>query len=69
MDQACRRKNSICFLYLIIIGLNAIVQFGARYPLTLAQGFGTGALYTNNFESHLAIEKGEIYWLSDPSKG
>lgn len=51
------------------IGLNAIVQFGARYPLTLAQGFGTGALYTNNFESHLAIEKGEIYWLSDPSKG
>ncbi|MEN9742275.1 MAG: hypothetical protein RLZZ65_80 [Bacteroidota bacterium] len=51
------------------IGLHAIVQFGASYPLTLAQGFGTGALYTNNFENHLAIEKGEIFWLSAPSKG
>ena len=47
------------------IGLNAIVQFGAGYPLSLAQGFGTGGLYTNNFPSTLAIENGQIYWLND----
>ena len=47
------------------IGLSAIVQFGAGYPLALAQGFGTGGLYTNNFPSTLAIENGQIYWLND----
>jgi L-alanine-DL-glutamate epimerase-like enolase superfamily enzyme len=47
------------------IGLSAIVQFGAGYPLVLAQGFGTGGLYTNNFPSTLAIENGQIYWLND----
>jgi L-alanine-DL-glutamate epimerase-like enolase superfamily enzyme len=51
------------------IGLSAIVQFGAAYPLALAQGFGTGGLYTNNFPSKLAIENGQIYWLNDSSKG
>ena len=51
------------------IGLNAIVQFGACYPLTLAQGFGTGALYTNNFEANLKIDQGQMYWLNDPHKG
>jgi L-alanine-DL-glutamate epimerase-like enolase superfamily enzyme len=51
------------------IGLNAIVQFGAGYRLSLAQGFGTGGLYTNNFTSTLAIENGQIYWLNDSSKG
>lgn len=50
------------------IGLSAIVQFGAGYQLTLAQGFGTGGLYTNNFPSTLAIEKGQIYWINDSSK-
>jgi L-alanine-DL-glutamate epimerase-like enolase superfamily enzyme len=50
------------------IGLSAIVQFGAGYPLVLAQGFGTGGLYTNNFPSPLAIENGQIYWLNDSSK-
>lgn len=51
------------------IGLNAIVQFGSCYPLVLAQGFGTGGLFTNNFPTQLAIEKGHIYWLNDPDKG
>jgi L-alanine-DL-glutamate epimerase-like enolase superfamily enzyme len=51
------------------IGLSAIVQFGAGYPLSLAQGFGTGGLYTNNFPSTMAIENGQIYWLNDSSKG
>ncbi len=50
------------------IGLSAIVQFGAGYRLSLAQGFGTGGLYTNNFASTLAIENGQIYWLNDSSK-
>lgn len=47
------------------IGLSAIVQFGAGFSLELAQGFGTGGLYTNNFHSTLAIENGHIYWLND----
>ena len=47
------------------IGLSAIVQFGAGFSLEIAQGFGTGGLYTNNFHSSLAIENGHIYWLND----
>jgi L-alanine-DL-glutamate epimerase-like enolase superfamily enzyme len=47
------------------IGLSAIVQFGAGFSLEIAQGFGTGGLYTNNFPSSLAIENGHIYWLND----
>jgi L-alanine-DL-glutamate epimerase-like enolase superfamily enzyme len=50
------------------IGLNAIVQFGASYAPNLAQGFGTGGLFTNNFPSQLAIEKGHIYWLNGSDK-
>jgi o-succinylbenzoate synthase len=51
------------------IGLNAIVQFGATYPLILAQGFGTGGLYTNNFEGNLSIQKGQMHWINAPRKG
>lgn len=43
------------------IGLNAICQFTAEYQNNLPQGLGTGGLYTNNIESNLTIEKGEIY--------
>ena len=50
------------------IGLNAIVQFGACYPLILAQGFGTGALYTNNFDANLKIDRGQMHWTIDPHK-
>ena len=50
------------------IGLSAIVQFGSLYPLYLPQGFGTGGLYSNNFESRLAIENGRIFWLNDSHK-
>jgi len=50
------------------IGLSAIVQFGACYDLQLPQGFGTGALYTNNFESCLAIEEGHIRWVTGSDK-
>ena len=46
------------------IGLSAIVQFGSTYDLTLPQGFGTGAIYRNNFESDLVVEKGCIAWVN-----
>lgn len=51
------------------IGLNAIVQFGATYPLKMAQGFGTGGLYTNNFDSNLVIQDGHMHWVNAPRKG
>lgn len=42
------------------IGLNAICQFTANYPVVMPQGLGTGAIYSNNIESPLKVEKGEI---------
>lgn len=42
------------------IGLNAICQFTANYPVSIPQGLGTGSLYENNFESPLEVVKGEI---------
>lgn len=33
------------------VGLNAIAQWLSTYPLTLPQGLGTGALYTDNIPS------------------
>ena len=45
------------------IGLNAIAQYAATLPVTLAQGLGTGALYTNNFESHSVIKDGHLYFV------
>ena len=42
------------------IGLNAIAQFTATYTDLLPQGLGTGGLYTNNFESSLVVEKGQL---------
>jgi o-succinylbenzoate synthase len=44
------------------IGLNAICQLTANYPVTLPQGLGTGALYENNFESPLEVKKGEVFY-------
>ena len=43
------------------IGLNAVCQFTGEYTNNLPQGLGTGGLYTNNIESNLTIENGEIY--------
>jgi o-succinylbenzoate synthase len=40
------------------IGLNAIAQFTAQYPVKTPQGLGTGQLYTNNINSPLEIENG-----------
>ncbi|GIV37918.1 MAG: o-succinylbenzoate synthase [Cyclobacteriaceae bacterium] len=42
------------------IGLNAICQFTAQYPLVRPQGLGTGQLYHNNFVSPLRTAGGVI---------
>ncbi len=42
------------------IGLNAIAQFTARYPVQIPQGLGTGMIYTNNIESPMVVEKGKL---------
>jgi o-succinylbenzoate synthase len=44
------------------IGLNAICQFTAQYPVTLPQGLGTGLLYHNNFESPLTVSEGFVHY-------
>jgi len=38
------------------VGLNALAQWTAGFKPTMAQGLGTGALYTNNFEVPLVLE-------------
>jgi O-succinylbenzoate synthase len=47
------------------IGLNAISQFAARYPLGMEQGLGTGKLYQNNIPAPLTIRAGHLYY--DPA--
>ncbi|HZH86979.1 MAG TPA: o-succinylbenzoate synthase [Brumimicrobium sp.] len=42
------------------VGLDAIAQFTSTYSITLPQGLGTGALYTNNIPSFLTVENGEL---------
>lgn len=44
------------------IGLNAICQFTASYPITMPQGLGTGQLYDDNFQAPLEVSKGEIFY-------
>ncbi|HYF71076.1 MAG TPA: o-succinylbenzoate synthase [Ohtaekwangia sp.] len=47
------------------VGLNAICQFTANYPVTLPQGLGTGMIYENNLSAPLRVEKGTIRY--DPA--
>jgi len=44
------------------IGLNAIAQWTYTLKPIMPQGLGTGSLYTNNIESPLVVEKGQIYY-------
>lgn len=44
------------------IGLNAIAQWTATLNNKMPQGLGTGALFTNNFESPLEVKKGGLYY-------
>lgn len=47
------------------IGLNAIAQFTFLKQNLMPQGLGTGGLYTNNFESPLYIENGNLWHNKD----
>jgi len=42
------------------VGLNAIAQFTYSLKTTIPQGLGTGALFTNNFESPLVVDDGNL---------
>ncbi|KOS05233.1 mandelate racemase [Flavobacterium akiainvivens] len=42
------------------IGLNAIAQWTYTLNNPMPQGLGTGALYTNNFESPLVVKNGQL---------
>ncbi|MCG9793581.1 o-succinylbenzoate synthase [Flavobacterium algicola] len=44
------------------IGLNAIAQWTFLLNNSMPQGLGTGALYTNNFDSPLSVEKGKLWY-------
>jgi O-succinylbenzoate synthase len=44
------------------IGLNAIAQFTFTLNTTMPQGLGTGSLYTNNFDSPLVVENGQLWY-------
>ncbi|WKD84711.1 L-Ala-D/L-Glu epimerase [Polaribacter huanghezhanensis] len=44
------------------VGLNAIAQFTFTLQNNMPQGLGTGGLYTNNFESPLEIQKGNLHY-------
>ena len=47
------------------IGLNAIAQFTFLQHNLMPQGLGTGALYTNNFDSPLQVSQGQLWYKKD----
>ncbi|MHC5309249.1 o-succinylbenzoate synthase [Myroides sp. LJL116] len=44
------------------IGLNAIAQWTYTLDIPIAQGLGTGGLYTNNISSGLKVENGALWY-------
>ena len=44
------------------IGLNAIAQWTFLLNSKIPQGLGTGALYTNNFDSPLEVSEGQLWY-------
>ena len=48
------------------VGLNAIAQWTATKPIEMAQGLGTGKLFSNNFDSPLTIVNDRLWYF--PSK-
>ncbi|WP_300977127.1 o-succinylbenzoate synthase [Flavobacterium sp.] len=47
------------------IGLNAIAQWTYLQNSKMPQGLGTGALYINNFDCPLEVEKGQLWYRKD----
>lgn len=46
------------------IGLNALAQFTANYPVATHQGLGTGSIYNDNIASPLEVRKGTLVYNS-----
>lgn len=44
------------------IGLNAIAQWTYTLQSKMPQGLGTGGLFTNNFDSPLYVDKGQLHY-------
>ncbi len=44
------------------VGLNAIAQFTHALGVSMPQGLGTGALYTNNIASPLEVRDGKLWY-------
>lgn len=44
------------------VGLNALAQWTATLKTTIPQGLGTGALFTNNFESPLRLDADKLHY-------
>jgi len=44
------------------VGLNAIAQWTFLQQNLMPQGLGTGALYTNNFDSPLTVANGQLWY-------
>jgi o-succinylbenzoate synthase len=49
------------------VGLNAIAQFTANYPVTIPQGLGTGMIYENNIDSPLRVRNAQL--STEPGAG
>ena len=47
------------------VGLNAIAQWTYTLKSKMAQGLGTGSLFTNNFDSPLQIKKGKLHYAKE----
>ncbi len=47
------------------IGLNAIAQWTAMLGVKGPQGLGTGALFTNNFSTPIALDSDRLHFLPD----
>lgn len=47
------------------IGLNAIAQWTFTLSNPLPQGLGTGALFTNNFDSPLQVKNGTLHYKNE----
>lgn len=47
------------------IGLNAIAQWTHTLENSMPQGLGTGSLYTNNIDSPLVVQNGQLLYAKD----
>lgn len=47
------------------IGLNAIAQWASQFELKMPQGFGTGQLFSNNFDSPLSVKADRLHYAVD----